>query len=48
MYEGTLAARVAELYPDAHVEEVSRGPISRPDLYAAQIRRLTGARTASG
>jgi pimeloyl-ACP methyl ester carboxylesterase len=40
LFEGALAARVAELYPDAQVEQVQGGPISRPDLIAARIRRL--------
>jgi pimeloyl-ACP methyl ester carboxylesterase len=43
LYEGELAARVAELYPDAHLEEIDDGPISRPDLTAAWVRRITGA-----
>jgi len=43
LFEGTLAARVAELYPEAHLEEMPGGPISRPDLTAAWVRRLTGA-----
>jgi pimeloyl-ACP methyl ester carboxylesterase len=44
IYEGALAARVAELYPDAHLEEVPGGPISRPDLIAAWVRRVSGVR----
>jgi pimeloyl-ACP methyl ester carboxylesterase len=44
IYEGALAARVTELYPEAHVEEVPGGPISRPDLFAARIRRVTGVK----
>jgi len=44
MYEGALRAQVAELYPEAQVEEFPGGPISRPDLFAARIRRTTGAR----
>jgi pimeloyl-ACP methyl ester carboxylesterase len=39
LFEGALAARVAELYPEAHIEEVQGGPISRPDLVAERIRR---------
>ena len=42
IYEGALAARVAELYPEAHLEEVPGGPISRPDLIAAWVRRVSG------
>ena len=30
-----------ELFPDAHVEEVEEGIISRPDLTAAVVRRVT-------
>lgn len=41
LFEGELAARVTELFPDVQVEQLSDGPISRPDLMAAQIRRLT-------
>jgi pimeloyl-ACP methyl ester carboxylesterase len=44
IYEGALATRVTELYPEAHVEEVPGGPISRPDLFAARIRRVTGVK----
>ena len=41
LFEGALAARVAELYPDAPIEQLSGGLISRPDLFAARIRRVT-------
>jgi pimeloyl-ACP methyl ester carboxylesterase len=41
MYEGALVSHVAELYPEAHVEELSGGPISRPDLMAEQVRRVS-------
>jgi pimeloyl-ACP methyl ester carboxylesterase len=41
LFEGVLAGRVSELFPDAHVEEVADGPVSRPDLTAAHVRRLT-------
>jgi pimeloyl-ACP methyl ester carboxylesterase len=41
LFEGMLTARVEELYPDARVEQLGGGPISRPDLIAARIRRLT-------
>ena len=44
IYEGALKGRVAELYPEAHVEVVSGGPISRPELIAAWVRRVTGVR----
>jgi adenylate kinase family enzyme len=42
LFEGAMAARVAELFPKAHLEEVADGPVSRPDLTAAYVRRLTG------
>jgi pimeloyl-ACP methyl ester carboxylesterase len=42
LFEGTLAERVRELYPDAHMEQLAGGPISRPDLHAERIRGLTG------
>jgi pimeloyl-ACP methyl ester carboxylesterase len=38
LFEGALAARVAELYPKAHMELIPGGPISRPDLIAAWVR----------
>jgi pimeloyl-ACP methyl ester carboxylesterase len=44
IYEGALKGRVAELYPEAHVEVVPGGPISRPELIAAWVRRVTGVR----
>jgi pimeloyl-ACP methyl ester carboxylesterase len=40
LYEGELATRVAELFPGAHLDEVSGGPVSRPDLTAAHVRRI--------
>jgi pimeloyl-ACP methyl ester carboxylesterase len=40
LFEGALVARVAELYPEAHIEEVRGGPVSRPDLVAEKIRRI--------
>ena len=40
LFEGALAARVAELYPEAHIEEVLGGPITRPDLTAERVRRV--------
>jgi pimeloyl-ACP methyl ester carboxylesterase len=45
MFEGTLRARVAELFPRAHLEQMADGPISRPDLTAALVRQLTGVPT---
>jgi pimeloyl-ACP methyl ester carboxylesterase len=47
LFEGELGARVRELLPEAHVQELADGPISRPDLTAACVRRLTGAETTS-
>ena len=41
LFEGALTARVKELYPEARIEQFSGGPISRPGLVAARIRRLT-------
>jgi pimeloyl-ACP methyl ester carboxylesterase len=38
LFEGALAARVAELYPDARIEQVEGGPISSPALIAERIR----------
>lgn len=40
LFEGALEDRVAELFPDARVEPVADGPISRPDLTAALVRAL--------
>ncbi len=36
-----MAARVREVLPDAHLEKAAEGPISRPDLAAATVRRMT-------
>jgi hypothetical protein len=44
LFEGTLAERVRELFPKAHIEQLAEGPISRPDLAAAWIRGLTASR----
>jgi pimeloyl-ACP methyl ester carboxylesterase len=41
LFEGALGARVAELFPEAGLETLEDGPISRPDLTAARVRRLT-------
>ena len=38
LFEGALAARVAEVYPDARIEQVEGGPISSPGLIAERIR----------
>jgi pimeloyl-ACP methyl ester carboxylesterase len=45
IYEGALAGRVAELYPEARLEQIEGGPISRPELVAAWVRRLSGVTT---
>ena len=39
LFEGALAARVAELYPEARIEQLEGGPISTPALVAERIRR---------
>jgi hypothetical protein len=44
LFEGALAARVAQLYPRAHLEQVPGGAISRPELIAAGVRRVTGVK----
>jgi hypothetical protein len=36
-----------ELFPDAHVEEIEDGIVSRPDLTAAVVRRVTAALRAA-
>jgi hypothetical protein len=38
LFEGALAARVAELYPEARIEQVEGGPISNPAAIAERIR----------
>jgi pimeloyl-ACP methyl ester carboxylesterase len=38
LFEGALAARVTELYPEARVEQIAGGPISTPALIAERIR----------
>lgn len=42
LFEGTLATRVAELFPEAHIEQLEGGPISAPRLFAEWIRRIAG------
>jgi hypothetical protein len=44
LFEGALAGRVRELFPNANIEQLPAGPISRPDLAAAWIRGLTASR----
>ncbi len=48
LFEGALGTRVAELFPEAHLMQVADGPISRPDLTAAHVRRITGEQRGSG
>jgi pimeloyl-ACP methyl ester carboxylesterase len=38
LFEGALAARVRELYPDARIEQLEGGPISTPALIADRVR----------
>lgn len=38
-----LAEPLRELLPDAHVEVIEEGPVSRPDLTASIVRRITSA-----
>ena len=40
LFEGALATRVAELYPEARIEQLDGGPISTPALIAQRIRRV--------
>jgi pimeloyl-ACP methyl ester carboxylesterase len=44
--EGRRLAR--RLFPDAHVEEIEDGMISRPDLVGAVVRRVTATARAAG
>lgn len=44
LFEGRLSERVTELLPKAHILEMAAGPVSRPDLAAAWIRRLIASR----
>lgn len=45
LFEGALGARVAEAFPEARVEALADGPVSRPDLTAAVVRSLSGVRS---
>jgi pimeloyl-ACP methyl ester carboxylesterase len=38
-----IVSRTRELLPEAHVQEVPDGPMSRPDLTAAVVRQVTAA-----
>jgi pimeloyl-ACP methyl ester carboxylesterase len=42
LFEGALAARVGELYPEARIEQIEGGPISRPAVIAERIRQASG------
>jgi pimeloyl-ACP methyl ester carboxylesterase len=44
LFEGALAERVRELFPEANIEQFPAGPISRPDLAAAWVRDLMASR----
>jgi pimeloyl-ACP methyl ester carboxylesterase len=41
MFEGALGERVRKLFPEAHLEQLEDGPISRPELTSERVRRLT-------
>jgi pimeloyl-ACP methyl ester carboxylesterase len=41
LFEGVLAGRARELFPDAQIVELADGPVSRPELTAAHVRELT-------
>jgi pimeloyl-ACP methyl ester carboxylesterase len=41
LYDDPMTERVAERFPRAHLEEIGTGPISRPDLTAAVMRRIS-------
>ena len=40
-FSGELAERIPELLPEARIESVADGAVSRPDLTAAVVRRIT-------
>ena len=40
LFEGALATRVSELYPEARIEQLDGGPISTPALIAERIRGM--------
>jgi pimeloyl-ACP methyl ester carboxylesterase len=48
LFEGELGARVADSFPKAHLEEISDGPVSRPELTAARVRALTAQPSLGG
>lgn len=41
-FPDNLADQIPQLLPEAHVEPVDDGPVNRPDLTAALVRRITG------
>jgi pimeloyl-ACP methyl ester carboxylesterase len=44
LFEGELTERVSELFPEANIEQLPEGAVSRPDLAAARVRGLTASR----
>jgi pimeloyl-ACP methyl ester carboxylesterase len=40
LFEGALLDRVREAYPQAHLVQLEDGPVTRPDLTAALVRRI--------
>jgi pimeloyl-ACP methyl ester carboxylesterase len=44
-FTADMVDRMRELLPEAHLERVEDGPLSRPDIVAAVIRSLTRVRT---
>jgi hypothetical protein len=43
-----LADPLRELLPEAHVEVVEDGPVSRPDITSAIVRRITADNSSAG
>jgi pimeloyl-ACP methyl ester carboxylesterase len=43
-----VARRTRKFLPEAHIEEVEDGPLTRPDIFADLIRQLTAADAAGG
>ena len=39
-----MAGPLRELLPEAHVEVVEDGPVSRPDIVAGVVRGITGGK----
>jgi hypothetical protein len=40
--------RTRKILPDAHIERIADGVLSRPDLTAAVVRRVTGVAERGG